>query len=118
MSKPLQFLVVIKSAFLRWDDVMKIDSEGCVHNMNRSESLWTGLKEQQLQPEKLMNCTGLEAAIMIDKYIGTRWCGNSVVFLADIYCLLETEALGTVGGNVDEAIFIALAKHSRHRRWV
>jgi hypothetical protein len=51
-----------------------------------------------------MNCTGLEAAIMMDKYLETRWCGNYIVFSVDIYCLLETGALAMLGGNVDEAI--------------
>jgi hypothetical protein len=110
--------VVIKGAYLRWDDVMEIDSEGCVRSMNRSENLWAGLKEQELQSEKLMTCTGLKAVIIIDKYLGARWCADSIVFWVDICCLLETRALRMLGGNVDEAIFVALAKHSRHNRWV
>lgn len=31
--------------------------------------------------------------------------------------LLETGARGMLGGNVDEALFVALSKHSRHKRW-
>lgn len=75
-----------------------------VRTINRSENLWNGLKEQELQPERLMNCTGQEAAIMVEEYLGTRWCGRSIVLLADIYYLFQIRALEMLGSNVGETI--------------